>query len=563
MSAIFFDSLETQVSSSTPHSIKTNGSQTTREYISNGIPEGSITAVVGSTCVDATTGNSYRKATGSGNTGWINSDGPGSFTWVTSTNAVLTGNRNVVKNVATAAWDEGAYSVEGYANGCYVSAKPIATNKALMFGLNSDPATNHSYTSIDYAIYLNSGASVQIYESGALKSTAYLLYTTSDIFSVVHDGVNILYQKNGVTFKTTARAVSTALYFDCTFYNDGVGLNDVHFGPISSVGSGLFTLVGSTSTAITANRNISKNSTSAAWDEGGYSLEGYANGCYASVQAKSVSLNQSFGLNSDPTTDHTLASIDYCILLSSAGDVYTYESGSLIGGIWTTFTVNDVFSIVYDGVNVSYQKNGVAFKTTARAVGAALYFDCSLHGNGSGFNNISFGPMGNSVILADGDKTDITVSSSGTVWTIDNDVVTNAKLANMTSGTIKGCVTSGDPVDLTPAQARLILRKAKNVLTFNATQNWDLNSGLYHTLTATGNFTLNLPSNIAEGETAFIYVKQDGTGSRILTLASGYQTPGGTQLVLSTTANAVDRLMFFFDTSSTCTATITKDIKTI
>lgn len=48
--------------------------------------------------------------------------------------------------------------------------------------------------------------------------------------------------------------------------------------------------------------------------------------------------------------------------------------------------------------------------------------------------------------ISDGDKGDITVSSSGTVWTIDNLAVTNAKIndvsfAKLTSGTINGSVT--------------------------------------------------------------------------------------------------------------------------
>lgn len=68
--------------------------------------------------------------------------------------------------------------------------------------------------------------------------------------------------------------------------------------------------------------------------------------------------------------------------------------------------------------------------------------------------------------LTDGDKGDLTLTSSGTVWTIDNDVVTNAKLANVASATFKGRTTvgAGDVEDLTSLQATALLDVATTSL---------------------------------------------------------------------------------------------------
>ena len=84
-------------------------------------------------------------------------------------------------------------------------------------------------------------------------------------------------------------------------------------------------------------------------------------------------------------------------------------------------------------------------------------------------------------------------------------------------------------------------------LTDGANISWDVSSGTFATVTLGGNRTLDNPTNLENGGTYVLIVKQDATGSRTLAYGNAYQWPGGTDPILSTAASSVDIFTFVSD----------------
>ena len=81
-------------------------------------------------------------------------------------------------------------------------------------------------------------------------------------------------------------------------------------------------------------------------------------------------------------------------------------------------------------------------------------------------------------------------------------------------------------------------------LSFDATQDWDLSANQVCSLTLTANTTFDAPTNQVDGAFYAITLIQDGTGGWTGSWNSVFHFAGGTAPTLTTTASAVDLMIF-------------------
>jgi hypothetical protein len=92
--------------------------------------------------------------------------------------------------------------------------------------------------------------------------------------------------------------------------------------------------------------------------------------------------------------------------------------------------------------------------------------------------------------------------------------------------------------------------EAQVTLTPGTTVNVDASLSSTFTLTAAQSFTLANPINGVAGQNITIVLKQDTTGSRVITWGSAYKFPSGANKILSTAASSIDVVTAYFDGSN-------------
>ncbi|MGW8190167.1 hypothetical protein [Sphingomonas hankookensis] len=168
---------------------------------------------------------------------WTPYKGPPAF-GLTGSGDTFVGGNALIKQ-GSGGWDTGGgYSTEGFRGGAQCGfASGQNTGTDIMAGLNTDPAANNSYESIDYAWYMASDGNAAIYESGAWRGTFVYGYG-SGTFQVVYDNRKVRYLYNGAVYREIDAPADQLLYFDAAIAGGpGTRLNAISFGAAGRAGN--------------------------------------------------------------------------------------------------------------------------------------------------------------------------------------------------------------------------------------------------------------------------------------------------------------------------------------
>ena len=204
-------------------------------------------------------------------------------------------------------------------------------------------------------------------------------------------------------------------------------------------------------------------------------------------------------------------------------------------GIAADLSVGDDLRLISDGAILSFGADGDITVTHAA--------DTGLTTNGT-FTGTSL--IATTSILPDANAgADIGTTSLGfgDVYIADDKKI---QFGNDQDATIEYDEDGTDKLSIAGAQVVFGKSVLGSTQTANATGNTALDFATYQNflLTATGNITLTNPSTETVGQSGFIVIKQDGTGSRTLSIGTQYVTVGDGAYTLSTAANAIDLIPY-------------------
>lgn len=245
-------------------------------------------------------------------------------------------------------------------------------------------------------------------------------------------------------------------------------------------------------------------------------------------------------------------------VLTTGLSLAAYAAGQTFR-IKASFTCNAAATINVDGIGAkNITKNGTTATVSGDIVSGSIY-DISY--DGTQFQIVS-GPVGGGAQSADADLSALAANTTSGFWARTGDGTGAARTLQAGAGVsiTNPAGTAGDPTISADFATAAEFRANTANQTLSTDQVWsaaevvtltdaatiavDMSTFINAIVTLGGNRTLGQPSNTKVGQSGFIRIVQDGTGSRTLAYHADWKFAGGTDPTLSTAAGTTDVLFY-------------------
>lgn len=167
---------------------------------------------------------------------WSQYKGPANFGLVAANVNTIVGPNYFEKVAGTDnTWGTGAYSAETFAGAAQLGFTSPQTNKGIFVGLNSDPTTNASYETIDYAFYLRSDGQLATRISGD-SEIIHGPYSNALPMQIIYDGRFVRWYHGGDLLRAVAASPDQKFYFDSSIADVGGRIENVTWAAAGRAG---------------------------------------------------------------------------------------------------------------------------------------------------------------------------------------------------------------------------------------------------------------------------------------------------------------------------------------